>query len=150
MENAPVISLVGIKLPSDPEARKRVQDWVNAAHRPLRRKSPWWIEVMGYKAIHESKDYPELFRIWRYESLKNYDKNLSDPAWKAASEDEKSLRVKYDHRVMWGAIYELQMSFRNGAVLTPTGKENTAADAASLVYLSAYNLSSFIQEKYEE
>jgi hypothetical protein len=150
MENAPVIHLVGFELPTDPEARQRVRNWVENAHRPLMKKSPWWIEASGYKSISENKEYPDSLRIWHYASLGAYEKNMTDPNWRMAADDQNLLRAKYGQHTMWSGLYELKMSFRNGAVFTPAGKENTAANSAPIIYLSASNVSPFIKDKYEE
>jgi hypothetical protein len=79
-----------------------------------------------------------------------YEKNMTDPNWKMAADDQNPLRAKYGFRTLWSALFELKMSFRNGAVFTPPGKEITAANSAPIIYLSAFDVSPFLHDKYEE
>jgi hypothetical protein len=150
MENTPVISFTGFRLPDDTEAVKRVRDWVNAAHRPLRRQSPWWLDVHRYDIVKKNPAYPDRISVWHFNSLDDYEKNLIDPAWKAATDDERGLRTKYGYQTLWYPVYELQTSFRHGAVFYPAGKENLLAGSAQILFFSAFNLSPFLQDKFAE
>ncbi len=85
MGKKPVLNMVATQC--QPEVEEEFNKWYDEIHIPLLLKFKGIKEVIRYKIINETEEYPTYLTVYEFESQKAYEAFTTSPEYAAAREE---------------------------------------------------------------
>ena len=144
----PIITLVfSDALPgADPETVERNRKWMMEVYTPMSMKLPGLLGLDYYRIIHESLEYPLFGSVLHYKNLKDRETYMTAPESQAISKDAITWDTRGVLDPVWGEVYELVKSFRDGSNVSE--KPSTLIENAPTMSFEAFRIDPKDEDRY--
>jgi hypothetical protein len=143
MENAPVVVITAINLPSD--SGERYDKWWDAAYGPISIKSVGQKGIDRYRRVKTSLELPGTLTVYHHDNLNGLKERAANPDRQAITKDQQTWPIDW----YWLSVYRLVRSFRNPGFSTGN-REDTIVENAPVIYIEGYKLPPNSYEKYTD
>jgi hypothetical protein len=102
MEGTPLINIIGVKC--RPEQEAKFNNWYNNVHIPMLMQYEGLKGAERYHTLAENPDYPNLIAFYKYNKLKDMEKQATEPFYAAVAADIKATWPE-GRDIRWRATY---------------------------------------------